>query len=174
VFGDAWRGAVEPMQILACVGLSQAVLTTVGPVFLACGRADWQLRWGVGSSFVVIGSFALGLQWGIVGVAACYAVASVAMAPLSIHLAGRLLDFSILDFLRALVAPAGASLFLAAAWGASDLGLQALDAPAAVKLAVCTAAALGAYFGSLRLLWPAELARARELLRLMVRGGPKR
>jgi PST family polysaccharide transporter len=172
VFGEAWRGAVVPMQILAGIGLMQAVLTTTGTVFLACGRADWQLRWTIGSTIVVVSSFVLGLQWGIEGVAACYAVASLAMAPLSVYFVGRLLDFSVPYFFKTLIPPAGASLCLVAAWVGADFGLQALDAPAAVKLAVCSVVALAAYLAALRLVWPAELARARELAGLMVRGGP--
>jgi len=75
-FGEQWQPAILIIMILAPVGLVQSLGTTVGSIFQAKGRTDWMFWWGIGSGTVAVLAFAIGLRWGIAGVAAAYAMAS--------------------------------------------------------------------------------------------------
>lgn len=74
LFGSQWQPVIILVAILAPVGMAQSIAATVGPLYQARGRTDWYFRWGVVSSLLLILSFLVGLRWGVVGVAACYAV----------------------------------------------------------------------------------------------------
>jgi len=95
VLGDKWLPAVPLIWILAPVGMLQSVWSTAGQIFLAKGRADWQFRWGVLAGLIIVGSFVLGLPWGVVGVASAYALACFALA-----IPGFYLPFSLVGGLR--------------------------------------------------------------------------
>jgi len=79
VFGEQWRPMIPLLAILAPVGMIQSVTTTVGSIYMATGRTDWQLGWGLFSGCVVIAGFIVGLRWGVYGVAGAYAIVSVAL-----------------------------------------------------------------------------------------------
>jgi O-antigen/teichoic acid export membrane protein len=83
VFGDAWRAAVVPSQILAAAGMAAAVLTGYPQVMLAAGRPRALLQFN--SVFLVIYSavvwftIPLGITGVAAGVSAVYAVMLVAV-----------------------------------------------------------------------------------------------
>lgn len=77
VFGAKWRDAVPVMQLLCVAGIANAVVTLNWSVLQARGLAGTLFRLNLFMTSVVIASFALGLIWGIIGVAACYAAAKV-------------------------------------------------------------------------------------------------
>lgn len=74
VLGSEWMPIAPLLVILAPVGMLQSVGTTVGQIYMAKGRTDWMFRWGLGATAVTVGAFAIGLRWGVTGVAAAYAV----------------------------------------------------------------------------------------------------
>jgi O-antigen/teichoic acid export membrane protein len=80
VLGPTWAPVVPLLLILAPLGALQAIGTNVGYIYQAMGRTDLLLRWGAGTGMILVPAFVIGLQWGIVGVAACYAVVSYALA----------------------------------------------------------------------------------------------
>jgi PST family polysaccharide transporter len=67
-------------MILAPVGAYQSIGTTVGHIYQAVGRTDLMFRWSLGAGIVLVLAFVLGLRWGVVGVAASYAIASGVLA----------------------------------------------------------------------------------------------
>ncbi len=73
-FGEKWRPVILLIEIFAPVGLVQSIGTTVGAIYQAKARTDWMFRWGLGSGMFVVTAFIIGLRWGIVGVAAAYAI----------------------------------------------------------------------------------------------------
>jgi PST family polysaccharide transporter len=77
VFGVKWEPVILLLLILAPVGLAQSVGAVVGVIYQSKGRADWLLRWVIGAGLVYISAFVIGLKWGIVGVAAAYAIGNV-------------------------------------------------------------------------------------------------
>ncbi len=76
VLGQAWAPVADVLTWLAMVGFMQAIGTTVGSLYLATGRTDVMLKWGMAAGIIATLAFVIGLQWGIEGVAAAYAVVS--------------------------------------------------------------------------------------------------
>jgi O-antigen/teichoic acid export membrane protein len=112
LFGSQWKPVILLLMILAPVGMVQAIGTTVGAIYQAKGRTDWVLRWGIVSSILVMSSFVIGLQWGIVGVASAYAIATFILAYPSFAIPFRLIDLRMSDFATVLWRPFVASLFM--------------------------------------------------------------
>jgi O-antigen/teichoic acid export membrane protein len=111
LFGERWRGAVPVVRILACVSLLQ-ILQALHPAILgAVGRMRAYLRFAAASFAVNLAAFVIGLRWGIVGVAACFAGASVVLAMVLTALVARTLLITprrILASLRGLWQPTAA------------------------------------------------------------------
>lgn len=97
VLGPQWRPIVVLLQVLAPVGLLQSIGTTVGGIYQARGRTDWMLWWGVVGGFIVVVGFVVGLQWGIVGVAVSFALASALLAYPNFAIPFRLIDLRVRD-----------------------------------------------------------------------------
>jgi PST family polysaccharide transporter len=103
---------------------------------LALGRANWLLRftalWFVASLL----SFALGVQWGVIGVAACYAGATMLVEPVRTYITARALDVSPWRLVSALSGVAQAAALMGVLVLASRAALVALDVSAAARLAI--------------------------------------
>ena len=101
VLGSKWSAATPVIQILAWVGIVQALQTLNGEVLLALGKAGTLLRftavWFVG----VVSAYAFGIRWGVVGVAACYAIATALLEPLRAYLTTRALGIPLRRFVAA-------------------------------------------------------------------------
>ena len=134
VLGPRWSAATPVIQILAWVGIIQSLQTLSGEVLLALNRAGTLLRftmlWFVGS----LGAFVLGLQWGILGVATCYAVATVLIEPVRSYLTCRALGIPLSRFVGSLAGVAQATVVMAAAVLATRMALVAVGVPAAGRL----------------------------------------
>lgn len=113
VLGSRWSRATPVIQILAWVGLIQSLQTLSGEVLLALNRARTLLHfttlWFVGS----VGAFVLGLHWGILGVAACYAGATVLIEPVRAYVTTRALGVSIWRFIGSFAGIAQATVLMA-------------------------------------------------------------
>jgi PST family polysaccharide transporter len=170
IFGEQWEGAAVPMQILAIAGMVQSVATPTGGVLMACGRADWLLRWGIGSTLLTTGAVAIGLRWGIVGVAAGCAASSLVRLPIVIRMVGGLVDFRLAQFARELTPSVAGTAVLVAVGAAAEHALGAAGLHAPLALVGALGAGYAAFLATLRLGWPDWMAEARGFVRL-VRGG---
>lgn len=79
LFGPQWVQAAPIFQWLGIAGLHQIMTSTTGWLYLSQGRGSDFFRVGVYTSFITVASFAVGLPWGAVGVAASYAIVNYAM-----------------------------------------------------------------------------------------------
>lgn len=77
VFGPKWAPVATLLALFAPLAALRSILTTTGSIYMAMGRADTQLRWGVFSNLFTIGGLVIGLAWGINGVAAGFTIASL-------------------------------------------------------------------------------------------------
>ena len=103
-----------PVLIFAPVGLIQSIGTTVGSIYLAKkGKPGLLFKWGLFAGSIFIMSFVIGLQWGIAGVAACYAIASFALTYPSMAIAVRLIGLTVRDCLSVLWRPLLCSIVMA-------------------------------------------------------------
>lgn len=146
-FGEDWTRAVVPLQVLALTGLRQSIMTMNGPIFMARGRADLQLRVTIVSGAVLIGSFLIGVRFGIVGVAVAYSVASTITDTVVLVLIGRLIEFRLREFVVELVPALVGAAALAGAWFVLALALAPADLPPTIEMTVSGVAAVGAYLG---------------------------
>ncbi len=78
--GPRWMPVADVLAWLAPVGFVQSILTSVGLIYMATGNTRAMMQWGAFAGGVTVGAMALGLQWGFLGVARCYAIVSVLLA----------------------------------------------------------------------------------------------
>ncbi|MBV8865458.1 MAG: MOP flippase family protein [Acidobacteriaceae bacterium] len=103
ILGAKWLGAIRVFQILAPVGLAQSVYTTIGQIYMAKGRTDRLLRWGIVQTLVLVASFLIGIHWGVLGVATAYCLTFLCITmPPGFIIAFRLIGLKLTDFARAL------------------------------------------------------------------------
>lgn len=146
VLGARWAPVVPVFEILCGLGLIQSVATNTGWIFLSQGRADTRLRLQLFMAPLLVASFVVGLQWGIVGVAGAYAVTSGLLIPIQLHVAGRLVNLRLTDIARTL----GGILACAVAMGLAVAGVEWVvtgRVPDWVALAVEVAVGAGVYGG---------------------------
>jgi O-antigen/teichoic acid export membrane protein len=147
--GARWMPVAGLLIVFAPLGAAQSIYTTVGLIYNTQGRPDILLRWSMFASVMYVGSFALGLRWGILGVAACYAFVWLLLMVPSFLIPFQLVQLSGKKFLQTLWPTVWISLAMAAAteaWrqGLRQLGIQnpALDLISTVVLGVVVYLAL--------------------------------
>jgi O-antigen/teichoic acid export membrane protein len=102
LFGEAWRPAAPLLAILAPLGALQSIGTTVGSIYQAKGRTDVLFRWSLVVTPFIVCSFAIGLPWGVVGVASSYAIVAGLLQFPTFYVAFRLIKLSMLDFAQSI------------------------------------------------------------------------
>jgi PST family polysaccharide transporter len=112
VFGEAWQRTTILLTILAPVGLVQSIGTTVGAIYQAKGRTDLFLAYGLGASTLTVTAFALGLRWGIEGVAVAYLIATMIILIPSFLIPLRLIELPLSALWSALWRPLAAGLLM--------------------------------------------------------------
>jgi PST family polysaccharide transporter len=98
LFGANWRGVVRLSQILALVGMTQALCNPTAWIYGSQGRTDWLLWWGIGRSGVFVVSIVIGLMLGgVEAVALANLVGNLIITIPSLALPGRLIGMTISD-----------------------------------------------------------------------------
>lgn len=144
-FGARWSGAAAVVRILAFVSLLQ-ILQALHPAILgSTGRMKTYLRFTAGSFVVNLAAFVVGLRWGIVGVATCFAIVNAGLAAVFTLLVTRAIALpfrAVWRSLRGLLQP-GAALIVV------GLGVRHVavheDLDAWARIAVVASAGLIAY-----------------------------
>lgn len=126
VLGTRWNDSIPVLQLLCLAGIVQALQSTLASILQATNRAGTYLRFMLFSSTVNVSAFALGLQWGLVGVAAAFAVAKALQLPVFPLLGCRSVGMPVREYVRALrgVLEAAAGM-LALVVGARELLISA-------------------------------------------------
>jgi O-antigen/teichoic acid export membrane protein len=114
VLGDKYSAATRVLQVLAWVGLLQSLQTTNGDILQALERTSTLLRYTVVFFLAHVAAFAIGLHWGIVGVAAGYAVSSTIVEPLFAWVTARALGVPLVMFVGGLAGIVQATLAMVA------------------------------------------------------------
>jgi PST family polysaccharide transporter len=160
LFGSKWSGMTPILRLLCLAALPQSIGTTAGPIYQAQGRTDLLLRWGVASGIVTVAAFAIGVVWGVEGVAAAYAIRSYALTYFNFSIPGRLIAMTFRDVLRAIAGPLLLSVLTGlVVWGVG----RALPAsiPSGARLAAALGVGAGCYLAGAHL---ARLRAYRDLL----------
>ena len=147
VFGEAWLDLIPLLWFMAPAGALGALLSSVNTLYSAKGRADWMFRWGVASGIATLGAFALGLQWGLLGLAVAYLVVTVIQVPVGYAIVLRLIDMPLRDMARALAPYFAITLAMAAATAATVYGTAEAGASSLVQLLAGIGVAVVVYGG---------------------------
>jgi polysaccharide transporter, PST family len=163
--GGRWQNAAPVIQILACVGILQSVQGLNSSVLRAVDRTQALLRYSIIVCIASISAFAIGLHWGVIGVATAYAISSLFVEPYYSRLTAHAVGLRLRDFLKPLVGVAAAAGGMAlTAWlvrrGAMHIGIDA-----APRLILCIAVGALSYPAFCAWLIPDVLGELRELRR---------
>lgn len=134
VLGDQWARAVPVVRILAFVALLQSLQTMNADILQALDKAGTMLRFMLVWFVANLTAFVIGLHWGIVGVAAAYAVVAAVLEPTNAWLTARALGTSLLTVVRGVGGVAQAALAMAVAIAIARHAALALSMPAPLRL----------------------------------------
>lgn len=160
LLGEKWTAAGPLLGILAVRGIAHSVERAMGWIHVAIGRTDRWMRWGVYSAIVQLAALALGLPFGIVGVAVSYTIAMFCLFIPSLVYSCSPIGIRSRDVLRA-VGPQTVAGLVAVAFGfLFELKFLADFSPWArlvVSGAVCLSAYLVVCVGIFRITAPLRL-----------------
>jgi O-antigen/teichoic acid export membrane protein len=100
--GAKWLPVADALAWLSPVGVMQSVMTTVGVIYMTTGRTDVMFRFGIVSLVVTVAGMVIGLQWGYVGVAACYSISNALLFVPGFMVALKQIDLRFIDLVRAI------------------------------------------------------------------------
>lgn len=103
VFGEQWAEVIPLLQVFCLAGVTMSVGTTVGWIYTSQGRTDIMMRWGLCAGAVRLIAIAVGLRWGILGVAVAWVASGylILWYP-SWAIAGRLINLRFSEMVRTL------------------------------------------------------------------------
>jgi O-antigen/teichoic acid export membrane protein len=165
VLGDQWSDAVPVIQILAWVGLIQALQAWNGGILMGLGRSRTLFRATLSFFVVYLASFLIGVQWGIVGVAVTYAVVATVLEVAYLWLTTHALGISFWRPVRALSGVAQASALMGILVAALQAVLTEHGLPPALRLPILVLAGVLVYLPLLTWRAPDVLSSLRTLRR---------
>lgn len=112
VYGPKWEPIIILIRIFCVCGMFQSIGTTIGNILLSQGRADLQLKLQLLGTSIVVASVLIGLNWGIVGVAACYTLQSIIWIQITLYITNRLIKLKPKTFCIKLFSPLALSAVL--------------------------------------------------------------
>lgn len=137
-FGNQWDASVPAMQVLAVAGVAQSILFVNGVVLKSLGRPGWRMVIMAVSVALLVGAFAVAVQWGITAVAWALVIITYAMAPVWLAATHRLVELSFRRYLAQIVPPLVASALMVGSVFALKLAVGGLILPWRVTLLVLT------------------------------------
>jgi PST family polysaccharide transporter len=102
VFGDQWLEAIPVLRVLAVYAWVYSLGYHAGGFYKAIGRPDILLRLSLFTLVIIIPSLLIGAQFGMIGVAVGHLVAVLIRRVISLGLATRFVNVSLLEILAEL------------------------------------------------------------------------
>ena len=164
-FGERWNDAVPVIQILAPVGILQAVVALNHGVLQAVDRTHTQFRFTVVLSILLVVGFVAGLPWGITGVATAYLVVTVVCQPVFIRLTSHAVGLKVRDWVRSVAAVLQAGIVMLVVLLAARELLVSADVAASLRLIALVATGILIYVPLVAWRAPEVRAEVRELRR---------
>lgn len=103
VFGPQWAPSASVMQVLTAIAALQSISLLCPAALKALGRPQWVLLITAANAVANVAAFAIAVHWGIVAVAAAYAVRGYLLWPLTWTALDRLVSLSPRRYLGALM-----------------------------------------------------------------------
>lgn len=136
VFGARWSDMVPVIWLLAPVAAIQSVTAASSQILLAKGRSDVVYRLGIVYCVVLTAAGLIGVQWGLVGVAAALGAAILLITPFALMLAFREIELRLRDYLRAFIPHLWITSAMMLAVIAATFGVREAAGPAWLELVV--------------------------------------
>jgi O-antigen/teichoic acid export membrane protein len=163
VLGDRWRAAIPVLRILAWVGILQAVQNLNEDVLMALDRTRRMLGYMILWSVSNLAAFVIGLHWGIVGVAAAFAIAGTVLAPVSLVLTGRTAFVRLKEFAVNLAPVVQAAIVMAVVVLAAKVGLVSAGVSPTLRLLMLIPLGIAVYVPLAMWRLPDVVAELRRL-----------
>ena len=99
-FTNPWDSGLlyRLLIILAPVGLIQSIATTTGSIYMATGKTNWMLLWGILSGVVTVSGFFIGLNWGVIGIGISYLIVTIILLYPVFYIPLKIIQLKFLDF----------------------------------------------------------------------------
>ena len=118
ILGDKWTDTIPILQLFCWVGMLQSIATTTGWIFLSQGKSGLYFTIGIISSALYVLAFAIGIGWGVWGVALAYLIVNILDVFPLWTLTGRIIGLTFSEMITALFPPfVCAGLMAALVWG---------------------------------------------------------
>ncbi len=102
LFGPKWHPAAPVIRILMVGGIAKVLSSFWSGVLQASGRPEVYLRWSAVALLVSVPAYAVGLRWGIIGVAWGYVIATYLLIPLLYRAVARVVGVTVKEYLGAI------------------------------------------------------------------------
>jgi O-antigen/teichoic acid export membrane protein len=145
VLGRRWHAATPIVRILALVTIAFTLSGVATRVLLALDRSRLTLYLSVVNTVLAVVAFSVGLRWGLVGVASCYAAVAIPVQIAFVLFTSRAVGLSVRAFVRNIAGLAEASCLMAIACWTCRESLIAAGVPAALRLVVVVGVGVGVY-----------------------------
>jgi hypothetical protein len=145
------------------------LVSFMGPLTVAVGRADCEFYWAVVTMVAMLVVIPVGLQWGIVGVAASYLIMLSVLYPVRFAIIQQLIPISVRRYLRALAPASVCSVVLGVVWLLTESLLQGTTSALVLVMAASVTSA-ASYVVALRVAWPGDFRRQLDFARQVARG----
>jgi O-antigen/teichoic acid export membrane protein len=163
LFGTEWMPSIPVMQVLSIMGILESIFFFNSSVLLGMGKANWRLWINCFNAITNVMAFTFAVQWGIVAVAAAYAIRGYTFSPIPLLAVQKAIHIKFTTYLQQFVAPLAASvLMIGAIWGTRYLLLPIANLY--VVLGVCGVVGIIVYAVSLRCLAPSLVKRTVDLV----------
>jgi O-antigen/teichoic acid export membrane protein len=162
VLGQKWEPAVPVLQWLSLAGVGTTLQTLNWSTTQAMGKPGVMLRFRLFSTPLTVLGFVIGLHWGVVGVAASFAITRFIITPPQTYITCRTLGCSP-AYVRGEAKVAGLALIMAGAVAVALYGLTQAGVPAAARLAIVVPFGIVVYGGLLLLFAPRVVGELRML-----------
>lgn len=172
VLGQKWHAAVPVLQLLSIAGVMQSFQSLNWSTVQATGRAEVMLRFRLFSTPMTLAAFAVGLHWGVVGVAGLFAASRLIGLAVNTVVTCRVLGCPTWLAVRRHADVAAVALAMAAAVYAIRLGLVGAGVPAAPRLVLLSLLGLEIYLLLVMVFAPDLGEEARRLVRARTGGQP--
>jgi O-antigen/teichoic acid export membrane protein len=99
VFGEQWLDAIPVLRVLAIYAWVYSLGYHVGGFYKAIGRPDILLKLSILTLIIIIPALLIGARWGIIGVAVGHLIAILLRRTISLWIATRFVNVTIMDIL---------------------------------------------------------------------------
>ncbi|MHC4081909.1 MAG: MOP flippase family protein [Planctomycetota bacterium] len=115
LFGPKWSDMVGIVQLFCLAGVLESIGSLNGNLYMSQGRSDLMFRVGAIVGLLGVAAMAVGLMWGLIGVALAYTVYATLAAWPQMHIAVGLVGLRVRDVVRGLAGTFGCALLMGVA-----------------------------------------------------------